>query len=171
MHTHHCTAAERSLLCSPCPPPIHTLSCHVQLARCVLLISLSLCCCFIISICIVKSFSVPRSVTYRERFQTNLNYYLGNYLAVLMLSLLLVCISIPSFILCLGVICAAYYYLFLIRTTALQIAGRTVRKNELIAAYLSGNCTHAHTRLLCCCTINSLLPAKIFACLSHCVCC
>lgn len=113
--------------------------------------------------CTVKSFSVPRSVTYRERFQTNLNYYLGNYLALLMLALVVVCISIPSFILCLLFIIAAYYYLFMVRTTPLQLGGRTVRKNELIAAYLSGK-----SRSTCgCCWMIALLLSQCAACCSR----
>jgi hypothetical protein len=64
----------------------------------------------------VHAFKIPQQVDYTRRLQVNLQYYMANYIAVVVGHLLVVCFNRPLFLHVLTFILVTAVYLFNVRT-------------------------------------------------------
>ena len=93
-----------------------------------------------LSTCFEK-FSHPNSDTYVRRLRLNLDYFKANYLALLALLLVYVCVARPLYILGLAAVAGGAYYLFFVRESPIVVGTRVVTRRETAlgfagAAYL-----------------------------------
>lgn len=85
-------------------------------------------------------FSQPKDIkAWTGRVNTNIIYYQANYICLMCLFMVYVCIARPLFFLALGAVMGAGYYLFVFRTEPLVVNGLPVRRRNLQIGFFSGS--------------------------------
>lgn len=84
-------------------------------------------------------FSVPNSKTWGERVSSNLVYYQANYICVMCLLLLYVCIARPLFFFAMSAVIGTGYYLFVINNKPIVVNGAPIRRRHMQIGFFSGS--------------------------------
>ena len=87
-----------------------------------------------------SGFSVPSDGdALNERVQTNVGYYQANYMLLVVVFLVYVCLARPVFAVALAASVAAGYYVFMVQQGALVVGGTVLTRQRLAAAWLAAS--------------------------------